>query len=129
MPWILGPCLKGLGLYFLLCVATVLTGRGLIHLIRLKIEERTELVFASILGFIFWSLCLGVAGGFRVPVKGLAPWLWGASALVSAIGLCRRWPAFRSSWPALLLCVALPVVLMGHCFLMGITEDADRYAQ
>jgi hypothetical protein len=124
---LLAPAARGLGLYLALCLAACLTGRGVMRLLRLEVEERAGAVLAPVLGFLFWVLSLGVLVGLRQPVRDVTPWLWGASGLLALWGLRRPWSSSRAAaLPT--LCLALPVLLMGHCFRVGVIEYTGSVA-
>jgi hypothetical protein len=99
------PVAKGAGLYFLLCTLAVLTGLGLLRLMRTRVEERSQAVLAPILSFLLWTLVLGVMGGFRLPVQTVAPWLWGLSLALAVLGFRPMYGLFRHNAPSLVFCL------------------------
>jgi hypothetical protein len=119
---------QGMGLYLLLCAVAVLTGRGLLWALRLRVGGRAGLVLAPLLTFLFWNLFLGITTGLRLPVKQAAPWLWGATLALAVPGWRGSWSAVRSAgWP-LLVCTALPMVLMASAFRVGLTQYSGTLA-
>jgi hypothetical protein len=82
---------------------------------------------APVATLLFWSLSLGVAAGLGLPIKNAAPVLWGVSGLLAVYGLWRRLPDFRSALP-LVLCAALPVVVMARPFAFGLTQECSTVA-
>jgi hypothetical protein len=61
-------------------------------------------------------------------MKAVTPWLWGFTALLALNGLRRPWPAWRYESGTLLLCAALPVVVMARYFWHGITDYSGSVA-
>jgi hypothetical protein len=88
--------LPGLGLYALVCVLAAASGYGLLKLLRPRIEHRLGVILAPVLGLAFWAVALGILGAFSVPVRVVAPWLWGATALLAVYGLQGRLRALVS---------------------------------
>jgi hypothetical protein len=121
------PCIKGAALYVVLCALAALTGRGLVRLFRMTADQRTGWLLAPVGTLLFWSLSLGVAAGVGLPIKYVAPALWGASGLLAVYGLWRPLPDFRSALP-LLLCAVLPVAVMARPFAVGLTQDCGTVA-
>jgi hypothetical protein len=113
----------GAGLYLLLCAATALAGRGILRLGRAE-AGAAEWPLAAVLGFLFWSVALGVAVGLRLPIRAVTPWLGGASLLLALLGLRR--PA-RGAWLAA-VCALLPVAALAPTFRTGLTEVTETVA-
>lgn len=114
--------LLSLMLYLLLCTVTVVTGHGLLRLLRLEVTGASALLLAPVLTLVFWSVALGIAGGWRLPIKAVSPWLWGVTILLAINGLCQRWSAIRAAGPMLLLCAVLPMVVMAPYFWHGLSD-------
>jgi hypothetical protein len=119
----------GAGLYLLLCAATALTGRGLLRLGRAGVGGKAEWALAAVLGFLFWSLALGLAAALRVPVRAAAPWLGGASLLLALLGLYRPWASLRAGGLLVAVCALLPVAAMAPTFRTGLTATTETLAQ
>lgn len=119
----------GAGLYLLLCAGTALAGRGLLRLCRARVDGRAEWPLAVVLGFLLWTLALGVAVGLRVPVRAVAPWLGAASALLALVGLYRPGAALRQGGLLLAACALLPAVTMAPALRGGLLNTSETVAQ
>jgi hypothetical protein len=114
-------CAGSVLLYLALGIATFLTGRGLLRLLRLPLPSLPAVLLAVPAGLVFWTLLLGLTGGCGVPVKYAAPCLWGVSGGLMIYGLWRPWPDLRGiAWLA--LCAFLPLVVMPRHFWHGLTQ-------
>src|SRR6516162_1945112 len=99
-----GDALLGLGLYAALCLLATGAGFGLMKLLTLRLEGRLGVVLAPVLGLAFWAVALGVLGAFSLPIRLVAPWLWGATLLLGAYGCYGRLRALLPALPLLGLC-------------------------
>jgi hypothetical protein len=114
--------------YLLLCIVSVLTGLGLLGLLKLVLADRPYLLLAPVTALVFWSLVLGTAGALRLPIKDIAPWLWLATLLLMLNGLFHLWRKPRTFTPLLMLCALLPIAVMARYFWNGITEYTANIA-
>jgi len=119
MTTILGGC----ALYLLVCLIAVVSGYGLLSLLRI---ERTDgaLFLAPVVSFVFWSLALGVAVGLCIPLRQVAYGLWGLTLVLALIGLVYR-PFGRTPISVLLLCAGLPILIMGYYFIGGLFDTVS----
>ena len=111
----------GVGLYLALCTIVVLCGFGILQLFKLEATS-ASLLLSPVIALVFWSLVLGIASAWRLPIKNVSPWLWGATSLFSILGL---WRVRTQIFPVnlfLLLCAVLPMITMGRYFLNGLTD-------
>ena len=118
--------LSSLAVYCALCFIALATGRGLLRLIGAR--SPTSALLSPVVALAFWTVALGVAVGWSVPIKQVAPWLWAATAIASVNGLrsIRSEPA--ASWVALAACAALPLVVMAPYFWHGLSDYAASIA-
>jgi hypothetical protein len=123
-----GDALLGLGLYAALCLLATGAGFGLMKLLTLRLEGRLGVVLAPVLGLAFWAVALGVLGAFSLPIRLVAPWLWGATLLLGAYGCYGRLRALLPALPLLGLCGCLPVLGMSKAFAFGLTEYTPALA-
>lgn len=126
---LIGPAATGIVHYLLLCFVAVFAGRGLVYLLRLRVEDRAELVFSAVVTLVFWTLVLGIAGGLRLPIRTITPWLWGGSLALASFGLVRRPRSyFSSSSLPICLCAALPLACMIDRVAAGLLESSASIA-
>src|SRR5438132_9947248 len=76
------PFIAGVSIYLLLCLISIITGAGLIRLLRLRLPLSAAMVLAPVLTLVSWSLVLGIGVGFRVPVRYVSVALWGLTLCV-----------------------------------------------
>jgi hypothetical protein len=111
----------GVILYGGLCAITVLSGNGILKLLRLE-GTKGSFLLAPFVAQSFWTLSLGVLVGVRIPIKNLALGLWVITFLFAGIGIpWRRWRSVQT-WKLLLFCMFLPSVTMLRYFLFGLTD-------
>lgn len=118
----------GLLLYLLLCGIACLTGHGLLKLLGLARASSAMLLFAPVAALVFWSLTVGIAVGLRMPMKEVTPWLWGITAMLAINGLRRPRLEWRYEGGLLLLCTALPIIVMARYFWHGLTDYSGSVA-
>ena len=109
-------------IYLLLCVISILAGRGILRLIGVRIDPRRSVYLASPMVLIFWTLFLGlgILNGFAVKNLYLAG--WSLTLLMAVGGVWREDFGFlRKEWPSLVAVVLLPMCLMFTFFWGGIT--------
>jgi hypothetical protein len=115
-------CSHGLFLYLLLCGGAVLTGLGILRVLRLECRGSVRIVLAPVAALVCWTLTLGWTCAWRIPVKYVTPWLWLASGLLALVGLCRPGLENRRNLLVLLLCLSLPLLTMGKHFRHGLGD-------
>jgi hypothetical protein len=119
---------SGLLLYLLLCAIACLAGYGLLRLLGLATASPAMMLLAPAMTLVFWSLVVGIAVGLRAPMKEITPWLWGVSVILALNGLRRPWLAWQYESALLLLCAALPMVIMARYFWHGISDYSGSVA-
>jgi hypothetical protein len=99
--------------YLLLCVISILTGQGILHLIGGHIERRISLYLAPVITLTLWAIVLGIGVSVGFPVKYLVVVTWAVTIVLIAIAIVRHDYSFiRSEWPLLLMVIFLPVCIM-----------------
>lgn len=122
---LMGPVPAGIVHYLLFAFVTIFVGRGLLCLLRLRVERRAELLVSVVLALVFWTIALGVAGGVRLAIRPVMPWLWGASLALACLGLLWRPRVYLSaSIIPTLVCVTLPLVCMPERVASGLLESS-----
>jgi hypothetical protein len=120
-------CAEGAGLYLVVCVAATLSGLGLLRLLRLRGEGRTELALAPVAALAGVTLAASLVAAVRGPLRPALPLLWAAGVLLAGAGLVGLWrrrpPA--GAWLAWLACVLAPVLAMPLTFGRGLADCAD----
>jgi hypothetical protein len=112
---------QGLVCYLIPCATAALTGLGLLRLLRLDKGLLINSLLAPVVTLVFWTLSVDIAVAAGLTVGQAAPWVWGASALLGIYALRRPRPSLRAVAP-LLLCLALPAVVMAGPFSEGLTQ-------
>ena len=71
--------------YLLLCIISVLTGRGILRLISVKIESSASSFLAPIITLSFWTILLGLGVSSGFTVKDLRLFIWLLTILFAAV--------------------------------------------
>jgi hypothetical protein len=111
----------GVALYLAVCTIAVLCGFGMLRLLKLEVTLG-GLLLSPVITLVFWSITLGIASAWRLPIKNVSGWLWGATLLFAVYGLLRARTQLLSVNLLLLLCAILPIVTMGRYFLNGLSD-------
>lgn len=125
---------EGFILYLLLCGFTVLTGRGIVRLLKLETPSSHSAqapagpLLAVVLTMLYWTIIVGVLVGLRLPVRVVAPLLWGSSLCFAVYGWrgVRTW--MRGGSMVWIACLIAPVVLMAEHFCNGLTNHLGSIA-
>jgi hypothetical protein len=115
-------CDESLFLYLVLCATALLVGLGLVRLCKFKLGTREAMLLAPLLALLFWTLALGMIRPLHLPIRRVAPWLWGGSLVLVLLGWRRLWTGWRTAGPLLVFCASLPVVLMAPYFWNGLSD-------
>ena len=108
--------------YLLLCLISVLAGRGFLRLTGPQIEPRVSVYLAPVMTLALWSIVLGIGVSIGVPVKRLWVLIWLLTALLALHGGWQKDLRFMDNeWAWLLIVVLLPVGLMAAYFWYGLT--------
>jgi hypothetical protein len=108
--------------YIFLCIISILTGRGFLHLIGVQIDKRLSLYLSPIVTLCLWTVFLGWTVQFGYTVKQV--WVYGylASLSLAFFGIYREdFKALGLEWGPLIVTALAPVALMIPYFWHGIT--------
>lgn len=115
--------------YLLLCIISILAGRGILRLIGVKIEPHVSPYLSPVITLTFWAIFLGwgILLGFSVKQLWIIGWL--ATILLAIIGFRRGDYRFSKGEGVLLAtAVFIPVGLMFPYFWYGIRTYLGSWA-
>lgn len=121
--------LEGLAFYLLLCLITILCGKGIIRLLGLRMENQTSNYLAPAVTLAFWTVILGLGVTWGYSVKQLWKIGWVLTVLMALWGLKKDLFGIRQNgnkW--LLLAVFLPMGLMFPYFGYGLKVYLGSHA-
>jgi hypothetical protein len=107
--------------YLLLCISSILAGRGILRLVGIKAEPRFSLYLSPVITLTFWTIFLGwgILLGYSVKQLWIIGWL--ATIVLALFGLRRADYRFsKGEWILLGAVVFIPVGLMFPYFWHGI---------
>lgn len=107
--------------YLFLCFISILTGRGILRLIGVRVESNTDLYLGPVITLAFWAIFLGwgVVLGFAIKHLWLLGWI--LTFLLALNGLVRVRDTLRTTkWFLLFGVVMIPCALMAPYFLHGL---------
>jgi len=107
----------------LLCVTSILTGRGILRLIGIKVEPRVSFCLAPVATLSFWAILLGLGVSIGFTVKDFGLFLWIMTFLLAIVGLWRiDYQIIKQDWFIVLIVCITPFLLMSPYFLKGINS-------
>ena len=115
--------------YVLLCAISILTGRGILRLIGVRVDPPVPIFVAPIITLSFWTILLGLGVSSGFTVKDLRLVIWPLTILLAIVGCWRADFRFsKQDWPMVLIVLVAPVFLMAPYFWNGITSYLSRPA-
>ena len=110
-------------IYFLICAVSILAGRGILHLLGVKVDPSCSIFLAPLITLTLWAILLGLSVSSGFTVRDVRLYFWILTILLAVVGLWRgRYRFIRQDWPIILVVILAPVVLMAPYFWNGITS-------
>lgn len=108
--------------YILLCLISILTGKGLLKLFKLHIPFSSSIYLSPIITFAFWALFVGLGTSLHFPGKDLWQTGYLLTCIFSILGLFTfSKEAFNKKFLCILLStVSLPIIVMLPYFSLGL---------
>ncbi len=110
-------------IYLLTCIISILTGRGILRLIGVRVEPRVSLYLAPVTTLSFWAILLGFGVSIGFTVRDLRLFMWILTLLLAIVGFWRGDFRFlKRDWPIVFVVLIAPGFVMAPYFWNGITS-------
>lgn len=113
---------KGLLLYLLICTVSFFAGKGILRLLKIRLEARIALFFAPAVTLVFWVLLSALGICFQFTARQISALGWILTIGLIGFGVFQKESFFlkKDDWAFTGVVISLPPLLMSPYFGQGL---------